>query len=122
MSIHTKPPTKEYEQAYDRIFGKQKAVRGGKTSYRMNPDGSLVAYYGTPKHRSTVNIIPDNYDAKSFKTDNITGELVLIESRSQERRLMKENGAIKWESGMRKYDKRIRYPSNVTDNTESQFR
>ena len=70
------------------------------------------------KENVTARIISDSYRGKSFVTANIDGVPREIESRSQERRLMRQAGCIKREAGMKKDDKRIRYKENYKIDTK----
>ena len=93
---------------YERIFGKRKKHSSGTFEWR---DGSIKKRIRRNVN-GTFNIIPDNLDARSFVTSDITGKPIEITSRSQERRLCKQNGVIRKERGMDKDDRRKRYKDN----------
>jgi len=90
---------------YERIFGKNKKAKKGTYVWR---NGKFERYVHEYSHEGAY-IIPDNYDAKSFVTADITGTPVEIESRSQERKLCKQNKTIRREKGMGRDDKRVKY-------------
>jgi len=80
MTIHSRTVTPEYRENYDKI-------KWGTVKYESK---------SMERESHRYNIISDTLK-KDIVTDNITGDPIRIESRSQERRILAQHGVCRYE-------------------------